>query len=115
MDEKAPKSGVERIACLAYYLTRYRTKTKFKTKDLEDLNSEAHQSKIPNAGVVADNATKGTAQFLSSAGGGFKQITTRGKALVEALPDRVKVKAALASRPLVRRLRRRRTRAGRGN
>ncbi len=115
MDEKQPRSGVERMACLAYYLTRYRNKAKFKTKDLEDLNSEAHQGRIANARIIADNATKGTAQYLSSAGGGFKQITTRGKALVEALPDRAKVKDALAKRPLVRRFRRKRARTKLGS
>lgn len=115
MDRKAPRTGVERIACLGYYLTRYRNKPKLKTKDLEDLNSEARQPPIPNAPVVADNATKGGAQFLSSAGGGLKQVTTRGSAFVEVLPDRTKANEALAIRPLVRRHRRRRVRAGRGN
>src|SRR2546428_5323506 len=57
MDGRGPQSGVERVACLAYYLTRFRNKPKFKTKDIEDLNSEAHQSPILNARVVVDNAT----------------------------------------------------------
>jgi hypothetical protein len=39
--EKQPSTDVERIACLAYYLTHYRETLKFKTLDLAKLNTEA--------------------------------------------------------------------------
>lgn len=115
MTQKQPKADVARIACLAYYLTHYRKIPKFKTQDLERLNSEARQTKIPNASVAADNATKGKAQYLTQAGGGFKQITARGEALVEALPDRERAKKALEKYPLARRFRRKKNRGRRAN
>jgi len=39
--EKQPRTDVERIACLAYYLTHYRATPHFKTIDLSILNTEA--------------------------------------------------------------------------
>jgi hypothetical protein len=39
--EKAPQTDVERIACLAYYLTNYRETPHFTTLDLAKLNTEA--------------------------------------------------------------------------
>lgn len=114
MVQKQPTSDVELIACLAYYLTHHRSTPRFKTKDLEVLNSDAHRPKIPNPTVAVDNATKEWTQYLSQAGGGLKQITPRGEALVEVLPDRAKVKEALKQHPLARRVRRKRSRANRG-
>jgi hypothetical protein len=46
LTEKAPKTDVERIACLAYYLTHYRSTPHFKTLDLSLLNTEAAQPKF---------------------------------------------------------------------
>jgi hypothetical protein len=60
---------------------------------LIDLNTEAAQPKMSNASVAARNAVQN--QYLSLAGGGRKQITARGEAVVKALPDRDKVKSAL--------------------
>jgi hypothetical protein len=98
MTQKKPRSDIERVTCLAYYLARYRATKAFKTKGLTDLNTEAAQTKIGNATMAAANATK-TPGYLTSAGGGKKQITPRGKALVEALPDPDAVTKALASHP----------------
>jgi len=36
---KNPTTDVQRIACLAYYLTKHRNTTRFKTKQLTDLNT----------------------------------------------------------------------------
>jgi len=93
MATKKPLSDVERITCLAYYLSHYRGITQFKTRELTDLNTEASQPRFSNPTVAARNAVQ--QQYLSLAGGGRKQITVRGEAVVNALPDRDKVKKAL--------------------
>ncbi|MBK9258067.1 MAG: hypothetical protein IPM42_21700, partial [Saprospiraceae bacterium] len=46
MLEKNPQTDVERIACLAYYLTHYKNQEEFKTLDLSRLNTEAAQIKF---------------------------------------------------------------------
>jgi len=101
MAEKRPATDVERITCLAYYLAHYRNTPHFKTIDLTKLNTEAAQPPFSNATVTARNAAQQT--YLAAAGGGKKQITTRGEALIDALPDREKAKAALEQHPLRKR------------
>ena len=98
MTAKKPKTVQERITCLAYYLTHNRNVATFKTKELTNLNSEAAQPKISNPALFARNAAN--AQLLALAGGGAKQITSRGEALVVALPDREAVKKALEDHPV---------------
>ena len=39
--EKRPATDVERVTCLAYYLTHFRNLPEFKTKDITQLNAEA--------------------------------------------------------------------------
>lgn len=99
--QKRPATDIERIVCLAYYLTNSRDTPAFKTKVLTDLNREAAQPKLSNPSATARNANNDG--YLAAAGGGQKQITVRGDALVEALPDREKVKAALEAHPARRR------------
>lgn len=91
LGQKDPHTDVERMTCLAYYLTHYRGTAQFKTKELTDLNTEAAQPKFSNPADAATNAAK--MKCLSLAGAGKKQITVHGEKLVEALPDREKVKA----------------------
>lgn len=108
MAEKKPKTDAERITCLAYFLTHHRQTPQFKTKELTNLNKkEAAGSPFSNPAVAVSNATRD--QYLAPAGGGKKQITVRGEAVVEALPDRAKVDAALQEHPA------RRRRATKGN
>lgn len=95
---KAPRSDVERVAVLAYYLTHARETPHFATKELNELNTEAAGPRFSNASYAASNATKKSG-LLAAAPGGKKQITARGEALVEALPDRQAVTAALDSTP----------------
>lgn len=95
---KAPRSDVERVAVLAYYLTHARETPHFATKELNELNIEAAGPRFSNASYAASNATK-KSRLLAAAPGGMKQITARGEALVEALPDRQAVTAALDSIP----------------
>lgn len=97
MKMKKPKSDAERITCLAYYLTHQRSTAQYKTKDLTTLNTEAAGSPFSNAAVAVNNAALSV--YLAAAGDGTKQITARGEALVEALPDREKVTAALDENP----------------
>jgi hypothetical protein len=102
MAQKKPKTDGERITCLAFYLTNYRQTQQFKTKDLTDLNTkEAAGPRFSNAAAAANNAMRD--QYLAPAGGGQKQITIRGEALVNALPDREKVAAAMQEHPARRR------------
>jgi hypothetical protein len=99
MVEKRPSTDVERVTCLAYYLTHYRDTPQFKSKQLAELNKEAAQPKFSNTAVAVKNATVQN-QYLSPAAEGNKQITARGEAIVEGLPDQEKVKAALQAIPL---------------
>jgi hypothetical protein len=102
MAHKKPKSAVERFACLGYYLTHYRDTRTFKTRDLIDLNTEAAGPKHANPSRDVDNADRSSG-FLVTAGAATKQLTVRGEALVEALPDREAVKRALEDHPHKRR------------
>jgi hypothetical protein len=84
--QKQPKTDVERIACLAYYLAHYRDTPHIKTIDISKLNTEAAQPKFSNTAYSLANATK--ARLLVGAGKGAKQISAMGERYVEALPDR---------------------------
>lgn len=92
--EKRPQSDVERITCLAYYLTHYRGTPHFKTVDLSKLNTEAAQPKMSNAAQAVDNASK--AGLLVHAVKGSKQLSAAGELYVQALPDRSAAKKAAA-------------------
>ena len=98
MTQKRPKDFQERVACLAYYLTHHKNTPAFKTREITKMNSDAGQPNLSNPAVFVENSVK--CQYLSSAGGGRKQITPRGEAVVEALPDREAVKQALDQHPL---------------
>jgi hypothetical protein len=91
--EKRPVTDVDKIACLAYYLTHYRSTPHFKTLDLSQLNTEAAQVKFSNPAQAVDNATK--AGLLVPAIKGQKQISAAGELYVQALPDRGAARAAI--------------------
>jgi hypothetical protein len=91
---KMPKTDVQRIACLAYYLTQAREQTHFKTEDLTKLNTEAGGTPFSNPSMAVGNATS-LSKFLASVGGGRKQITALGEDIVVALPDQEGAKAVL--------------------
>jgi len=93
--QKHPQTDIERVACLAYYLTHYRDTRHFKTFDISKLNTEAAQVKFSNAAYAVANATN--AGLLVSAGKGAKQLSAQGERYVEALPDRTVAKEILAS------------------
>jgi len=87
LHEKQPKTDIERIACLAYYLAHYGDSPHFKTTDLTRLNTEAAQRKFSNVSFAAGNAAK--AGFLVPAEKGKRQLSATGERYVETLPDRV--------------------------
>src|SRR5207248_8085715 len=78
--QKQPRTDVERVACLAYYLTHYRATSHFKTIDISQLNTEAAQVKFSNTAYAVVNAMN--AGFLASAGKGFKQLSAMGERYV---------------------------------
>ncbi len=92
--QKQPQTDVERVACLAYYLTHYRDKPHFKTVDISLLNTEAAQVKFSNAAYAVVNAAN--AGLLVSAGKGAKQLSAQGERYVATLPDRVAAKEVMA-------------------
>jgi hypothetical protein len=93
--QKQPQTDVERIACLAYYLTHYRDTPHFKTIDISKLNTEAAQVKFSNTAYAVVNAVN--TGLLVPAGKGFKQLSHMGERYVEALPDRAAAKEVLTS------------------
>ena len=92
MVQKAPMTDVERVACLAYYLTHYRGTPHFKTRDISDLNTEAAQRRFSNTAFAVTNATNGG--YLVPSVKGCKQISAAGEQCVQALPDRDAVREA---------------------
>jgi len=93
--EKQPKTDVERIACLAYYLSHFRDTPHFKTLDLAKLNTEAAQPKFSNAAYAAKNALN--LGYLASSTKGQRQLSAAGEQFVRALPDRDAAKSAMAA------------------
>ncbi len=101
--EKVPLTEVERVACLAYYLTHYRETPHFKTLDISTLNTEAAQPKFSNASVSIENSTK--AGLLVQAAKGSKQISAAGELYVQHLPDRDAAKSSIQGMRQKRKLR----------
>ena len=93
---KMPKTDVQRIACLAYYLAHARNQAHFKTEDLTKLNTEAGGAPLSNPSMAVANATKQN-KFLGAVGQAKKQITALGEDIVVALPDEEAVKAVVAN------------------
>ena len=94
--DKQPGSDVERVACLAYYLTHYRETPHFKTVDISSLNIEAAQPKFANASAAVDNAR--ARGMLVPSTNGNKQLSALGEKYVELLPDREAAKASMVIR-----------------
>jgi hypothetical protein len=92
--QKQPRTDVERIAALAYYLTHYRDLPQFKTLDLSKLNTEGAQPKFSNAAASANNAVK--TGYLVPTSKGLRQLSAAGERFVAALPDRDAARAALS-------------------
>jgi hypothetical protein len=93
--KRKPKTQYERIACLGYFLHTARNVAEFGTEEIAAINKEAAQQPILNLPQIMNDTTRKYG-FLSAAGGGNKQMTVLGDAVVEGLPDREAVKTALA-------------------
>jgi hypothetical protein len=96
LKSKTPKTDVQRIACLAYYLTHARNQPHFKTEDLTKLNTEAGGIPLSNPSMAVANATKQN-KFLGAVGQAKKQITALGEDVVVALPSEEAVKAVVTN------------------
>lgn len=101
MATKAPKTDVHRIVCLAYYLTKFKSTSKFTNKQLTDLAVDAAEPEFSNAAQAIGNAER--SKLLAGAGGKLRQITHRGEVLVDAMPDEAKMKAVSSAMPAGRR------------
>lgn len=107
---KDPKNDVQRVACLAYFLTHQRGTAHFKSRDISTLNTEAAGPRV-NISRAVNNATNQN-RYLATAGGGKKQITSLGEDVVKALPDQETVQSLDAQgRPKRKALPRRKKRA----
>ncbi|MCK1391685.1 hypothetical protein [Bradyrhizobium sp. 1] len=93
--EKRPQTDVERVACLAYYLTHFRDTPHFTTLDLAQLNTEAAQPKFSNTSYAANNALN--AGYLVAATKNTRQLSAPGELFVMALPDREAARNAMTS------------------
>jgi len=96
LKEKQPSSNVDKVACLAYYLTHYSETPHFKTVDISKLNTEAAQAKFSNATQsLKDAIRKGL--VVTAGRRGFNQLSAVGEDYVNALPSQQEAKAVLAS------------------
>ncbi len=95
MHEKNPQTDVERVACLAFYLARYRSTPHIKTKDITELSKESAHRPFSNTAVAVENATK--SGYLVPSIKGSKQISAYGERFVEALPDHDAAKEIMAA------------------
>ncbi len=96
---KKPEGFYEQISCLWYFLEKHSGLDGFGTKEIDKANKDARVTKIPNTSMYLwDTSTK--YGFLTSIGKGKKAMSTRGEALVEALPNREAVAKALEDNPL---------------
>ena len=94
--QKQPTTDVERVACLAFYLTNYRDIKRFKATDISKLNTEAGQRKFANASSTVNNAMQ--RGFLAPVSNGLKQLAPEGERYVDELPDHQAAKAAFGTR-----------------
>lgn len=106
--EKKPNTNIERVACLAYYLAHYRDTPRFRAIDINKLNTEAAQIKLPDPSNAVKHAVR--AGYLTAATKDTKQLSAEGERYVAALPDR---DAAKAVKPRTSRRSRRKIRTSR--
>lgn len=95
---KKPHGFYEQVTCVGYFLEKTQGVENFNTKDITVANTAARATKIPNPSLYV-NHCQNTYGYFSNVGSGKKAMTTRGEALVEALPDRDAVKTALENNP----------------
>jgi hypothetical protein len=84
--DKKPRTDIERVACLAFYLAHYREIQQFKTADITQLNAEAAQPRFANPAQAVKNAMRGG--LIVPGNRGMRQLSAPGERFVMALPDR---------------------------
>ena len=92
--DKNPLSDVDRIACLAYYLTHYQNMLEFQTRDVSLLNTEAAQRKFSNPSFSMRNAAR--SGYIIQGSKNYWRLSAIGEVYVRALPDRNAARDALA-------------------
>jgi len=97
VDKKKPKNNYQAIACLAYYLEKWKGVEEWSNKDIEDANKAARRTAIAN--IPRDIVdTKNKYGFIRDGSDHTKKIlTTLGEKVVEALPDQGAVKGIIKS------------------
>jgi hypothetical protein len=100
---KKPQTELQRMACLAFFLTHARETPHFKTTDLTSLNTEAAGGKFSNPTVTIRNGMNQSRFFAPAGKGGLKQITALCEDYVNALPDQEGAKAVQANNRPARR------------
>lgn len=110
--QKQPTTDVERVACLAFYLTHYCATPQFKTIDISKLNTEAAQRKLSNAAATVGTATR-DGYLAPAAKKGMTQLAAEGERYVDELPNRAAARAAFGKRKARRG--RRSSNAGKGS
>lgn len=101
MNIKKPIGFYERIACLGYYLEKMMGMDGFKTSDITQANKDARLHPMSNPTFFVNDATSKYG-FLTPIGSGKKGISAKGESVVEALPDREKVRQILEENPTKR-------------
>jgi hypothetical protein len=95
---KKPTSDVQRVTCIAYYMTHHDGRPSYKARDLAEVGTAA-AVRFSNIRQTISNATRQN-KFLIPAGPQLHQITPRGEAMVDALPDQHAAKLALEQHPI---------------
>lgn len=93
--QKQPRSNVDRVTCIAYYLMHHRDMPHFNTTDVNKLNTEAAQVKLSNPSYTVHDAMR--RGLLATATKGTKQLSALGEKYVEALPNQAAAKNLLST------------------
>jgi hypothetical protein len=104
---KKPTNSYEQVACLAYWMERNDKKDELTIADFHQAKKDARVVGLSNVPRSVRHA-KSTYGFLTSLGRGKYGISPRGEAVVEALPNREMVTAALAEHKVSRKSKRKR-------
>lgn len=91
--DKRSRSDVEKVVCLAYYLTHYRDTPQFRAIELGKLNTEAAQPKFSSLMESAEGAIR--EGLLLPTSKSMLRLSPLGELYVQALPDRDAAREAL--------------------
>jgi hypothetical protein len=95
---KKPTNNYQKICCYGYFLEHFENIKEFKTEQLSKANTDARQPKVSSMSVFVNDACQKYG-FLTPTSKGMKALSSRGEAIVNALPDQTKVKEVLETIP----------------